>query len=140
MEYDVLLQFNVSKVCLIVLSEIFEKNIYLLEHQQSQNRAKSHELINDNVDDKMTDIKPIENISILPDPQNNINNVHKSNLSIKAESTEMNIHLTYIKQSIKSRLTASLIVLLVLNLIGIIIFLAVVLSIRKRNNSSPGIC
>jgi hypothetical protein len=139
-KYDVLLQFSVSKVCLIILSEIFKKNLYLLEHQQPQNRSKSHELIDDNVDDKMTDIKPIENISILPDPQNNINNVHKSNLSVKAESTEMNIHLMYIKQSIKSRLTTSQTILLVLNLIGIIIFLAVVLNIRKRNNSSPGIC
>jgi len=96
--------------------------------------------MDDNVEDKMPDIKSIEEISTPSNPQNNKNHVHKPDSSIKTEDREINIHLTNTKQLIKSRLTTAQVILLILNIIGIIIFLAIVLSIRKRNNdSSKGI-
>ncbi len=80
--------------------------------------------------------KSTENISKSFNPENKTDNTH---ISIKTKKKEEKRHLTYIKQLIKSRLTVFQITLFILNLIGIITFLSIILSLKRRNISSKGI-
>jgi hypothetical protein len=80
--------------------------------------------------------KSTENISKSFDLENKKDNTP---ISVKTKKKEEKRHLTYIKQLIKSRLTVFQITLFILNLIGIITFLSIILSLKRRNISSKGI-
>jgi len=82
----------------------------------------------------MSHTKSIENTLKISDPQNNSDSVHKPDIAVEPENKDVNRQITYIKQSIKSRLTVCQIILLILNIVGIITFLAIVMSIKKQTN------
>jgi len=83
----------------------------------------------------MPDTRSIKNALTLSDPQNNSDSVYKPDISVESENKDVNRHMTYIKQSIKSRLTVCQIILLILNIVGIITFLAIVMSTKNPQNN-----
>jgi len=52
--------------------------------------------------------------------------------SIKSEKKIVNINLTFIKQTLKSRLTACQLILLILNILGILTIVIVTIILRKQ--------
>jgi len=52
--------------------------------------------------------------------------------SIKSEKKIVNINLTFIKQTLKSRLTACQLILLILNILGILTIVIVTVILRKQ--------
>jgi hypothetical protein len=56
--------------------------------------------------------------------------------SIKSEKKIVNINLTFIKQTLKSRLTACQLILLLLNILGIITVVIIVVVVRKQSCST----
>ena len=56
--------------------------------------------------------------------------------SIKSEKKIVNINLTFIKQTLKSRLTICQLILLLLNILGIITVVIIVVVVRKQSCST----
>jgi len=77
-------------------------------------------------------LKPDEPTAITIDKENKDEKPSIPTNSIKTEKKIVNINLTFIKQTLKSRLTTCQLVLLLLNILGILIFVIIIVFLRKQ--------